>query len=677
MKAPKIILRILLLLLLLLVTADSALASDSVVIPLKGHLGRAQAERTAAEIERRGADAREAGDVTTLLLDLALDSVDEKAGFLLARAVASAPEQLVIGVLVSRRAPGSAVAIVLATDRSFMLRGANLGPIPAEGSIRQRLAAAAGQRGVPLSTFRRLIDPAGLAAEEARELGLISEVCVGRSEVLSILGIDPGLAKELQPAHHESRQSAPRNPQAQGPFEKVFLIAVDREIDATLATSVKRRVTEAIDAGADLILFEVDSPGGLVSASMDIGDLIFDCRVPTVMLIFKGAYSGAALVSLAGNVIIMGEGGIIGDCQPISIGAEGYQVLGEKIQSPLRALFRKYAGRNGHPIALAEAMVTEQMAVDRVTFEDGTVLFITPEEIEQQAAEHGKVVARKTVVTDEELFTIHAEEAFEYGFCGEPVKTRELAFERLSILEGDVTVLSETWAEKTSRFLLALKILLFFGGITALYMELKVPGFGVPGAIALICFALFFSASAIAGISTGLEVVLFLIGVSLLILEIFVIPGIGVAGLGGFVLLIVSLYMASVRYPFPTPERMWGPSIPIDWFFQFAGAAFLSLIAAIIITRYLPKTALGRQVILAPDGPAGSQGLTGSGSAVTQTLSRLVGQRGVAVTDLRPAGRIEVAGEPVDALTEGGLIERGATVIVLQARGNRIVVEEA
>ena len=667
-KTPKILLA----LLLLLMGADHALAGESIVIPLKGRLGPTQAERTAGEIERMGAKGP-----ATLLLDIALDSADDEAGLALARAVAAAPDSLRIGVLVSGRAPGSAVAVLLAADRTFILPGAVLGPVPTEGPVRQRVVAATGERGIPLSRFRALLEDAGVAGEEARRLGLVSEVCVSRAEVLAALGIDPSQAEERRPAPSGALKPAERDPKFAGPYEKVYLIPIDREIDTTLATSVERRMAMAIDAGADLILFEVDSPGGLVSASMDIGDLIFDCKVPTVMLIFKGAYSGAALVSLAGKRIIMGEGGIIGDCQPIAIGPEGYQVLGEKIQSPLRALFRKFAARNRYPVALAEAMVTEQMAVERVTFEDGTTLFLTPEEAEERIAEHGQVVSRKTIVTDKELFTIHAEEAFEFGFCKEPVKSRVAAFERLSILEKDVLRLEESWSEETSRFLLALKILLFFGGITALYMELKVPGFGVPGAIALICFALFFSASAIAGITTGLEVVLFLIGVCLLILEIFVIPGFGVAGLGGFVLLLVSLYMASVKYPFPTPERMWGASIPINWFYEFAAAGALSAIAAVLIARFLPKTEFGRKVILAPAGPPGSLGLTGSGSAVTDTLTSLVGRCGVAVTALRPAGRIELDGEPFDAVTEGDFLEHGTSVLVIRAEGNRIVVEEA
>lgn len=658
--------------LLIATCALPALAGESAVIPLTGHLGRTQADRTAAEIERLSA-----GDCETLLLDLALDSVDDQAALDLAKAVAAAPNGLEIAVLVSRPATGGAVAIVFQADRSFMLPQGRLGPVSRSGEVRQRVSAIVGQRGIRPSAFQRLLDPPGVSAEEALQLGLIGEVCVARAEVFEALDVRPTEAEEYRPALPVAPRSGTGRVPLQGPFEKVFLIPIDREIDATLAASLERRVSEAIDAGADLILFEVDSPGGMVSAAMDIGDLVFSCKVKTGMLIFRSAYSAAALISLAGNTIIMGEGGDIGDCQPISIGPEGYQVLGEKIQSPLRALFRKFADRNGYPIALAEAMVTEEMVVEQVTFTDGTVLFISPDHVEAAEVDHGKATSRKIVVAEGKLLTMHAKEAFEFGFCGEPVKSRAAAFARLSIEEGEVTRLDESWAEETSRFLLTIKILLFFGGITALYMELKVPGFGVPGAIALICFALFFSASAISGISTGLEVVLFMLGVLLLLLEIFVIPGFGVAGIGGFLLLLISLYMASEKYPFPTQGRDWGADVPLNWLMEFAVAGGLSIIAIVLAVRFLPGTELGRRVILAPAGPTGSLKLTGSGSAVTEALAGLAGKRGIAVTDLRPAGRIEIGEEPVDAVTEGSYIERGATVRVIRAEGNRIVVEEA
>ena len=467
-------------------------------------------------------------------------------------------------------------------------------------------------------------------------------------------------------------------PRVEGQFTNVYLIPIDREIDETLAASVERRIGVAKAAGADLVIFEVDSPGGLVSASMDIGDLVYELDIPNVMLIMKGAYSGAALVALAGKEILMGEGGILGDCQPIALGPEGITVIGEKIQSPLRAIFRKFADRNGYHTALAEAMITEQLAVDQVTFNDGTVLYLLDGQAEDEASLHGGVRSKKRVVREGELLTLHGGEAAEFGFTGPLLKSREEAFEgRLGVAESDVVRLDETWAETTSRFLLSIKVLLFFAGIMALYMELKVPGFGVPGVIAVLAFGLFFSASAVAGISGEIELALFVLGVLALVLELLVIPGFGIAGIAGIGLILVSLYMASVKYAFPVQGREWDVSIPGGFALEFGVAVALSIGAAALIARFLPSTSLGRRLILAPAGPPGSLGLSGSGSVASQVAAPITGRTGVALTDLRPSGRIRVDGEPFDAVSQGDWIGRGRQIVVLEVAANRVVVKEA
>jgi membrane-bound serine protease (ClpP class) len=471
-------------------------------------------------------------------------------------------------------------------------------------------------------------------------------------------------------------QAADRSPRHTGPYARAFLIPIDREIDDTLSASVERRVEEAKAAGADFIIFEVDSPGGMVSSSIDIGDLIFALEVPNVALILKGAYSGAALVSLAAGDIVMGDGAILGDCQPIIAGPGGIEVIGEKIQSPLRALFRKYADRNGYPRRLAEAMVTEQMEVRRVTFPDGTVDYLEPAEVVEEAKVRGEPVSSRVVVKAGELLTLHAREALENGFTGPLVRNRAEAFARWGLTEGRVTRLEESWAESVSRFLLSIKALLFLGGIVALWMELKAPGFGVPGAIAIICFALFFSASAVAGIATEIEIVLFLLGVLLLILELFVIPGFGVAGVAGIGLIVVSLYMASVKYAFPGGGRPFDLRNLGHFLLEFAAAFVGATVIAAFLARLLPRTWVGRRIILEPAG--GVATLTGSAvpASASALAAALVGRGGVALTTLRPAGRIEVDGEPFDALSEGDYIEQGSSITVLRAEGNEIVVKK-
>jgi membrane-bound serine protease (ClpP class) len=659
--------RTLILALLILLAALPAHAAGTVVISVRGTLDRDLAERVSAEM-KSAID----GGAETLLLDFELSGAPE-SGLFLAQAIEEATAKTRVAAWLRGGAPGSGLAAVLACRPVYADAGARLGPIPKRGAVHNRVAALLRDRKVEPAVLNLLLPKTegenGITAVDARERGIVDRVLDDPSSVFPELGVDPG---EIETPEITI---APGRRRVTGRFTRPFLIPFKGPIDDTRATSVKRRVEEAKAAGADLIIFEIDSPGGTVSASLDAGDLVYSLDVPTVMLILEDAISGAALFALAGDEIVMGASGTIGDCQPISVGPDGITVIGEKLQSPLRATFRKYAEKNGYPTAVAEAMVTQEMQVDRVTFADGTVLYLTPDQHERHIAEHGAIVDTVEAVKKDQLLTMHGEEARELGFCGELVADRDAAFARFGLTEADVTVLDETWAETTSRFLLGLKFLLFIVGIMALYMELKAPGFGIPGALAIVCFALFFSASAIAGIATELEVILFLLGVGLLALEVLVIPGFGVPGLAGVGLIIASLYMSSIKFGLPSSDRPWEVEGFLDWLLAFGGSVIASVLGMVVIARILPHTAIGRKLILAPEGPAGSMGLTATGSGRITEIAALAGKTGTAVSDLRPAGRIEIDDEPWDAVTEGDFVESGAEITVIEVRGNRIVVK--
>jgi len=642
-------------------------AAETVVIPVRGILDRDGADR----IER---DMRKAVAAGALSIVLEIDLLGApESGLVLADVVADLQMSVRVAALLRGRAPGGAVAVVLACSPTYAMPAARVGPIPRRGAVHERVAALLDASGLPNEVLTLLLPPdegeVGLTADRAKELGLVDRTLANRAEAFRRLGVDPEKIELPEPERSEGRR------QVRGEFKRPFLIPFEGVIDDTRAASVKRRVRDAEAAGADLVIFEVDSPGGTVGASLEIGDFIFDMKIPTIMLILEEAISGAALVSLAGDEIVMSASGLIGDCQPISIGPEGITVIGEKIQSPLRAAFRKYATENRYSTALAEAMVTQEMQVDRVTFADGAVFYLEPEERARKIAEHGPIVDATEAVKKDQLLTMHAREAKDFGFCGELVTNRADLLARFGLGESDLVILDETWAENTSRFLMGLKFILFILGIMALYMELKAPGFGVPGGIAIVCFVLFFSASSIAGIATELSIVLFLLGVGLLALELLVIPGFGIPGIAGALLIMVSLYMASVKYGLPESDRPWETTGMLDWLLSFGGSILLSVLGMFVIAKFFPGTPIGRRMILAPAGPPGSQGLTGSGSMKGLEAAKIVGMTGVALTDLRPVGRIEVEGEPWNAVTEGDWVEKGSAILVIEVSANRIVIK--
>ncbi|MEN8149002.1 MAG: NfeD family protein [Planctomycetota bacterium] len=654
----------------LLLAAGSALAAGdgTTVVVLRGTLDADLADRAARDITRAVEDGAE-----TIVIEFEVTGAPA-SGLPLAGVVARISRDVRTVGIARGRVPGSALAALFECDPVYATEGARLGAIPRRGPIYDRIAATVRERKLDTSALREFLPSAegevGMTSARAKELGIVDMIVADRGETLEHLGVDPGTVEAKEPEVARGRR------RVTGEFRRPYLVTFEGAIDDTRATSVKRRVEIALEAGADLLIFEVDSPGGLVSASLDIGNYVHDLDTPTIMLVLEQAMSGAALVSLAGDEIVMSASGELGDCQPIAIKADGYEVIGEKIQSPLRATFRKYAESNGYSTALAESMITQEMQVDRVTYADGSVFYLRPDEQARHVAEHGAIIDRETVVKKDQLLTMIGREAQELGFTGELVEDRAALLARFGLTEADLTILEETWAEETSRFLMGIKFLLFIVGILALYMEIKAPGFGVPGAIAIVCFALFFSASSIAGIATELEIILFLLGVGLLAVEVFVIPGFGIPGVAGAGLIVVSLYMASMTYGLPSSSRPWEGDALLSWTLSFGGSLLACFVGMLLIARFFPGTPIGKRMILAPEGDPGEQGLTGSGSIHGLEAAAIVGETGTAITDLRPAGRIDVNGEPWDAVTEGDWIEDGSKILVIEASANRIVVKE-
>jgi membrane-bound serine protease (ClpP class) len=225
-------------------------------------------------------------------------------------------------------------------------------------------------------------------------------------------------------------------------------------------------------------------------------------------------------------------------------------------------------------------------------------------------------------------------------------------------------------AEELAHLIESVSILLLAGGLLALYIEFKTPGFGLPGVLGILLLAIWFWGHNIAGLAGMEEMILFGLGVVLLLLEIFLIPGFGIVGIAGITLIIVSLLMAMLtRYP----GEPWVPSFPrLEIPLRNLGLALiLSVLGAWIVGRFLPKTtAFGKLVLSASTNRQ-------EGYAASEDASRLVGLRGVAETPLRPAGMAMFGDERLDVVARGDYIEAGAQIVIAETHGNRIIVEKA
>lgn len=408
-------------------------------------------------------------------------------------------------------------------------------------------------------------------------------------------------------------------------------VPIEGTIDGGLAAFVDRNVQEAEKMKADGIIFHVNTPGGRIDSAVHIKDAILNSKVPTIAFVDKSAISAGALITLACDSIFMATGSSIGAATAVDL--EGKKAS-EKVISYMRAQMRATAEAKNRRPELAEAMVDEDIAVPGLTAK-GKLLTLTYSEAEKVAISNGTVTGLADVLY------------------------------RLNKPDTPVQLATVNWAEKIVRFLTdpIVSSLLMSLGFLGLLIELKTPGFGLGGAIAIIAFTLFFGSHFIVKLAGLGEILLLLTGITLLLLEIFVFPGFGMAGFAGVALILISFFFSLIGN-MPGASDFTAAMHVLGWTF------LITVAAGFLLIRYLPKSSLFRKVSMSMVENSSD------GFASAETRHDLIGQVGVALSDLRPAGVAEFAGMRLDVVTEGGYIEKGAKVVVSEAHGMRVVVRE-
>ena len=419
----------------------------------------------------------------------------------------------------------------------------------------------------------------------------------------------------------------------------VVVVPIDGMIDGALAAYLARALADAEEENAALVVLHVDTFGGLVDAADEMRKTLLDAPMPTVAFVDKNAASAGALISYAADKIVMVPGAAIGAATAVD-GQGAY--ASEKIQSYMRSLMRSTAEANGRDGQIAEAMVDEKLAIDGV-------------------------------VEAGQLLTLTADEAAELGVADAVEPNLDGLLADLGVTNNVRIEHRATTAERVLRFLASpvmasLLMMMMMGG---LYFELQTPGVGFAGTIAAVGAAAFFAPHYLMGLVESWEIVLFGIGVLLIVAEIFVIPGFGVAGITGLLLTVVSLGAAllpNVGLAFPGTE---GLSRALG---TLASAFVLTGLLGYSIGRRLPKSDRFQHLVLASEMNAA----TGHTSAPTD--GALLGLRGRALTPLRPAGVAEIAAATgarrVDVVSQGTFVSVGAEVEVIGVRGSRVEVRE-
>lgn len=453
--------------------------------------------------------------------------------------------------------------------------------------------------------------------------------------------------------------------------QKVYVIPVSGVVEPGMAAYVKRALDEIKNQADALVVFKMDTFGGRVDAALDIVDTISNVpKGKTIAFVEKRAISAGALIALSSRQLFMKENTIIGDCAPIIQTQEGQKMAGEKVQTVLRARFRSLAKKNNYPVVLAESMVTADMEVYEVE-KNGEKQFMRKKAWDDLTDSQKKeITSKKTIVSKGELLTMDDTEAMEWGFSQKSVQNLEDALSFLGYPAPEVITIEESWSESLVRFLQPLLSVLMLIGLGALYMEIKAPGFGAPGIIGILCLAVVFFNQYLVGLADYTDLLLFLIGALLLGMEVFVLPGFGVAGVAAIMVIAAGLVLSFQGFVIPDPDLPWEGKLLLENIVQVMGICLFSLLLSLFAIRYvLPN--ISRVV----KGPYLYATLKGSQIDTTEKLALKPGDEGIAHTFLRPSGKIIANEQKIDAITQGEFIEKGKTVVVQKIDQNRVIVK--
>lgn len=447
----------------------------------------------------------------------------------------------------------------------------------------------------------------------------------------------------------------PSREPAAGVGGKVYILPIREDIMPPLVYVVRRGVKEAMEANADLLVLDMNTDGGRVDVTEEIIQILGKFKGSTVTYVNDRAFSAGAFISVATRKIYMAPQSVIGAAAPIMMSPTGTgaekmpDTVEAKMTSAVRALVRTQAEKNGHNIDVIEAMIdrTKALTIDgEVLNKEGNILTLTDRQAAKTYGEPPKPLLSSGTV--ESLDALLAQ----LGHAGS---------QRVEI--------KPTGAEKLGIWINAIAPVLLIIGIVGIYIEFKTPGFGLPGIVGIAAFAIYFLGGYVAGLSAAGWVIVFVVGMILLLVELFIVPGTLIAGIAGAALMLIALVMGMVdTYP-GTPVVPTLPQLEVP-LRDISLAVGISLVVALVLARFLPRTTLFQQLV--------SQQASGVGSvaAMEADLAARIGRTGVAICPLCPGGKGRFEEQLLDVITRGEMVEKGRAVRIIGHSGPNAVVEE-
>ena len=417
-----------------------------------------------------------------------------------------------------------------------------------------------------------------------------------------------------------------------------MVMEIKDEIDPPMRRYVKLAFDHARETNADIVIIEMDTYGGGLTDAKEIVDIIMKFEKPVWVFINADAASAGALISIACDSIYMSRGATIGAATVVTGSGEKAP---DKYQSYMRSIMRSTAEENGRDPQIAEAMVDENLEVDSIS-------------------KAGQVI------------TFSTSEAIQYGFCEAKVSSVEEILERNKVTNYELDRFKLPGIEKVilffmNPFISGILILVVIGGI---YFELQSPGVGFPGIAALTALILYLVPYYLNGLAENWEIIALFVGLILLAVEVFVIPGFGIAGVSGIALLLTSLVLIMLNNDFFDFEFVPMQNI------LFASIATIGGIAGGIGLLFVAGARLSRSKFMSHvtlnETQERTQGYTTSRFVETP----MKGKKGTAYTVLRPSGKIMIDGQLYDAYTRGDFIDKGVEVEVVSDEGVSLQVRQ-
>ena len=437
-----------------------------------------------------------------------------------------------------------------------------------------------------------------------------------------------------------------------------FVIPIKDQIGPPILSILRRGLKDAIRQKAKIVILDMDTPGGELGVTLEIMEEIignlekFDGQIITY--VNDEAISAGAYIAIATSEIAFAPNSQIGAAEAVSGGGANIDSsMKRKINSYLKAKIRNYAGDHRYRSQVMSAMM-----------DANETLLIEGKPLKAKDGSLIKKTGELLTLTGEEACQLHGDPPAPLLGFGVFNSFLEILDQKWGADNYDLVEMKINWAEEAGLWLNGIAPILLSVGLVCIFVEFKTPGFGIFGVAGIILLLTFFGSKYVAGLAGQEEVLVFLLGVCLVLVEIFLVPGLVLPGIIGFFMMLGAIFWAMVDI-WPTPDFSWNFEVfrlPIWELLQSLGIAF---VLGIVISMILPKTPLWQSLVLS----------TTLQDTLLEKGDQLVGKKGVTISELFPMGQIEIDGKRYDARSKIGKISKGEKVQIVRSSEFEVVVE--